>query len=112
MTITVVGGSQEMRALLKLPRTASEQTFLDAIENVAYRSDAAYKARYPHGAFQDGDTGEAVETYAPGVDASTLSWSQAFRFLTPEAYLAEVGAERVAMETQLELDDPPTTYLK
>ncbi len=112
MTITVVGGSQEMRALLKLPKAASEQAFLDAIENVAHHSDAAYKARYPHGAFQDQDTGEAVETYAPGVDGSTLSWSQSFRFLTPEAYLAEVGAERVAMETQLELDAPPATYLK
>jgi hypothetical protein len=34
------------------------------------------------------------------------------RFLTPEEYLAEVGAEQVALETQEDPTGPPAVYLK
>jgi hypothetical protein len=80
--ITIVGGDEAIRMALGLPPTASPEELWDDLDS---RDRAG--------------TGRSC-------------WYQYMRFLTPEEYLAEVGAEQVALETQEDPTGPPAVYLK
>jgi hypothetical protein len=94
--VTVVGGSQECRLSVGLTPTASDDDFHSALDQMARTSSKANRW--------------LAATSAPH-DEIYSHWRAHLRFLSPEQYLAEVGAAQVALETQRELAGPPPVYI-
>lgn len=85
--VTVVGGTEECRVAAGLPATASQAEFYSELELKA-----------------------ALQVY---VTPGYRSIRSCIRFVTPDEYAAEVGAEQHAFETKVDsYTGPPVAYIK
>jgi hypothetical protein len=83
LVVIIVGGAAEIRQMMKLPPTASEDELYAALD----AADMCSEGR-------------------------NLSWGRYIHLVTPQEYLAEVGAEQVALETKVDpYSGPPAVYL-
>jgi hypothetical protein len=109
LTVTVVGGAELCREAVGAPPDASEDEFYAASDAfILQQSEAG-----PELAAYFGHDDLFLEYDGIPVAEVIALWRNHIRFVAPEVYLAEVGAERVALETKLNpYVGPPVEYLK
>ncbi|BEI99230.1 hypothetical protein CcaverHIS631_0402730 [Cutaneotrichosporon cavernicola] len=90
-TLTVVGGGAELRALLGLPASTGADEFETAVDVFA---DSVWYVAPDGGARDDSHHGTA--------EVMAALRRKHLHFLTPEEYVMQVGAEQVALETQID----------